>query len=56
MTRMQIIHHFRNELLVMHPEDIRLVLSILLPEEADIEMSVEEIEKWKQENQDTMKK
>lgn len=50
MNKSQIIQDFRTELLDMHFEDIKYVLSVLLPEDANIEESGKEIEKWKQNN------
>jgi len=51
-----VISKYKAELLVMHPDDLDLVLGIILPLGSDIELHKEEIIKWQKKNQDTMKK
>lgn len=50
MNKSQIIQNFWQEIIEMHPDDLTYILSVLLPEDANIEKSAQEIEKWKQNN------
>jgi hypothetical protein len=65
MTKEQMVKYFTgvemyeeisNELLQMHEEDLYFVLGIILPEGADLELSVKEIIEWQQINLGIMKK
>ena len=55
-TGVEVYEEIDNELLQMHEEDLYFVLGIILPEGADLELSVKEIIEWQQINQGTMKK
>lgn len=56
-SHFEVVNDIRNELCIMHPDDLEYVLSTILPEGTDINIAVEEINQWKQEtNLDTMKK
>jgi hypothetical protein len=55
-TGVEVYEEIDNELLQMHEEDLYFVLGIILPEGADLELSVKEIIEWQQINLGTMKK
>jgi hypothetical protein len=56
-SHFEVVNDIRNELCIMHPDDLEYVLNTILPEGTDINITVKEINQWKQEtNLDTMKK
>lgn len=55
-TGVEMYEEISNELLQMHEEDLYFVLGIILPEGADLELSVKEIIEWQQINLGIMKK
>lgn len=44
---MDIISQIEHDLVNLHPDDMRFVLEIILPEESDIELAIKDLMEWK---------
>jgi hypothetical protein len=56
LERANLLNDARRELMVMDKQDLPFVLSVILPEDTDLDFATKEVEKWQQINRATMKK